>query len=229
MEQNLSKTNMKHIIEALLIATDIPLSLKKIIEITALPGDKIKQYIDELNQEYHVSERSFEIKEIAGGFQIYTLPKFADWVGALHDRKSKLSKAALETIAIIAYHQPITRPEIEKLRGVDSSWVLDTLLQKGLIKTCGRLPVPGRPIKYATTREFLRYFGINDLSDLPREEDFGERLASSIVEEDEHTIGAEGFKEKSDEINNEQEEGEISDVQDVDDEIAQEESNEQQY
>jgi len=176
-------TNMKRIIEALLIATDIPLSLKRTTEITSLPEEEIRKYIDELNKEYHVSGRSFEIKEIAGGFQIYTLPEFALWVGALHDRKSKLSKAALETVAIVAYHQPITRPEIEKLRGVDSSWVLDTLLQKSLIKTAGRLPVPGRPIRYATTKEFLRYFGIKDLSDLPREEDFGAHAAGAVLEE----------------------------------------------
>lgn len=184
VESHTTELSMKQAIEALLIATDVPLTMKKIVEITGLPSEKIKGYIEELNQEYVASERAFEIKEIAGGYQIYTLPRFADWVGGLHDRKSKLSKAALETIAIIAYHQPITRPEIEKLRGVDSSWVLDTLIQKGLIKTVGRLPMPGRPIKYATTKEFLRYFGIKDLSDLPREEDFGARVAHSIIEQE---------------------------------------------
>ena len=183
-ESHTHELSMKQTIEALLIATDVPLTMKKIVEITGLPSEKVKDYIEELNQEYVTSERAFEIKEIAGGYQIYTLPRFADWVGGLHDRKSKLSKAALETIAIIAYHQPITRPEIEKLRGVDSSWVLDTLLQKGLIKTAGRLPVPGRPIKYATTKEFLRYFGIKDLSDLPREEDFGARVAGTMIEDE---------------------------------------------
>ncbi len=170
-------SNMKRTIEALLIATEAPLTLKKIIEITNLQKDEIVNCIKELNQEYHESQRAFEIKEIAGGYQIYTLPEFALWVGALHDRKSRLSKAALETLAIIAYHQPITRPEIEKVRGVDSTYMLDALLQKNLIKTCGRLPLPGRPIRYGTTKEFLRYFGIKDLGDLPREEDFGEAIA----------------------------------------------------
>lgn len=169
----MSDTNSKQILEALLIATDEPLSERKIIDITQFSSEQIKHFVDELNNEYRRSERAFEIKAIAGGYQIYTLPAFALWVGALHDKKSKLSKAALETVAIIAYHQPITRPEIEKLRGVDSSGVLDTLMQKSLIKTCGRLPVPGRPIKYGTTKEFLRYFGIKDITDLPREEDFG--------------------------------------------------------
>lgn len=176
-------SNHKHIVEALLIATDAPLPEAKIIEITQLTRNQIKSYVDELNAEYRSANRAFEIKEIAGGYQIYTRSEYALWVGALHDRKSKLSKAALETVAIIAYHQPITRPEIEKLRGVDSSGVLDTLLQKGLIKTCGRLPIPGRPIKYGTTREFLRYFGIKELSDLPQEEDFGARVAQEESKE----------------------------------------------
>ncbi len=182
------RTEKKRIIEALMIATNEPLSLKKMGEILEISPSEIEAYIEELNQEYQNTHRAFEIKEVAGGYQIYTLPEFAEWVGALRKRRDRLSKAALETLAIIAYHQPITRPEIEKTRGVDSSWVLDTLLQKGLIKTCGRLPVPGRPIKYATTREFLRYFGIKDLSELPREEDFAEKGVESerqTVKEDE--------------------------------------------
>jgi segregation and condensation protein B len=170
---------MKRTIEALLIATDEPLPADKITEIVKIPIEEIRRLINELNEEYRSTSRAFEIKEIAGGFQIYTLPEFAVAVSALHEKKSSLSKAALETIAIIAYHQPITRPEIEKLRGVDSTGVLDTLLQKGLVKTCGRLPVPGRPIRYATTREFLRYFGINDISELPGEEEFGARVAGA--------------------------------------------------
>jgi len=174
----MDSSNMKRTIEALLIATDAPLTLQKIIEITNIQKHDIVSCVKELNQEYHESQRAFEIKEIAGGYQIYTLPEFALWVGALHDRKSRLSKAGLETLAIIAYHQPITRPEIEKVRGVDSTWILDVLLQKNLVKTCGRLPVPGRPIRYGTTKEFLRYFGIKELGDLPREEDFGEAIAS---------------------------------------------------
>jgi segregation and condensation protein B len=103
-------------------------------------------------------------------------------VGALHKRKDRLSKAALETLAIIAYHQPVIRADIEKMRGVDSTWILDSLLQKNLIKTCGRLPSPGRPIKYGTTKEFLRYFGIRDIGELPKEEDFGEAVMSGYPE-----------------------------------------------
>ena len=176
------ENNTKAIIEALVIATTEPLPLRGIAEIVNVPEDVIRAIIDELNREYRDSARAFEIKEIAGGFQIYTLPKFAEWVGALHKRKERLSKPALETLAIVAYHQPIIRADIEKIRGVDATSVLDTLLQKNLIKTCGRLASPGRPIKYGTTKEFLRYFGIRDISELPKEEDFGERVSSGYPE-----------------------------------------------
>ncbi len=166
----------REIVEALMIATTEPLPLRSIAEIVNVPEATVRAYIEELNNEYGATGRAFEIKEIAGGFQIYTLPKFAEWVGALHKRKERLSKAALETLAIVAYHQPIIRADIEKIRGVDSTSVLDTLIQKNLIRTCGRLPSPGRPIRYGTTKEFLRYFGIKDINELPNEEDFGERV-----------------------------------------------------
>ena len=174
--------NAKAIIEALMIATTEPLPLGNIAEIAGVPETVVRTYIDDLNQEYRTEARAFEIKEIAGGFQIYTLPKYAQWVGALHKKKERLSKAALETLAIVAYHQPIIRADIEKIRGVDSTWVLDTLLQKNLIRTCGRMPSPGRPIKYGTTKEFLRYFGIKDITELPKEEDFGETVLSGYPE-----------------------------------------------
>lgn len=178
----MNETETKAVIEALMIATTEPLPLRSIAEIAHAPEETVRSIIAELNAEYRVSARAFEIKEIAGGFQIYTLPRFAEWVSALHKRKERLSKAALETLAIVAYHQPIIRADIENIRGVDATSVLDTLLQKNLIKTCGRMSSPGRPIKYATTKEFLRYFGIRDLSELPKEEDFGERVISGYLE-----------------------------------------------
>jgi segregation and condensation protein B len=214
-------SNMKRTIEALLIATEAPLTLQKIIEITNLQKDEIVNCVKELNQEYRESQRAFEIKEIAGGYQIYTLPEFALWVGALHDRKSRLSKAALETLAIIAYHQPITRPEIEKVRGVDSTYMLDALHQKNLIKTCGRLPLPGRPIRYGTTKEFLRYFGIKDLSDLPREEDFGEAIA--IME---HTGAQPSSDEHRPEPNPEEQKEETAEDKGAEEEIVKDEPDE---
>jgi segregation and condensation protein B len=181
-DKGVQESDARAIIEALMIATTEPLPLQTIAEIAGVSESVVKTVIDELNLEYRESARAFEIKEIAGGFQIYTLPKYADWVGALHKRKDRLSKAALETLAIIAYHQPIIRADIEKIRGVDSTWILDSLLQKNLIKTCGRLPSPGRPIRYGTTKEFLRYFGIKDIGELPKEEDFGEAVMSGYPE-----------------------------------------------
>jgi segregation and condensation protein B len=180
---------MKNIVEALLIATDVPLPLDKICEILNQPKEEVRKAIDDLNRHYVETGRAFEIKEIAGGFQIYTLPQYAEWIVALHKKKERLSKAALETLAVVAYHQPVTRADIERARGVDSSWILESLMQKGLVKTCGRLDAPGRPIKYGTTRDFLRYFSLNDLSDLPKEEDFGLNIP---LAEDEPTAAGEG-------------------------------------
>lgn len=214
----MSGTNMKRIIEALLIATNTPLALKKIMEITELSKDEIKRYIDELNKEYQITGRSFEIKEAVSDYQIYTLPEFVLWVGALHDRKSKLSRAALETLAVIAYHQPIIRAEIEKMRGVDSTWILESLLQKGLVKTCGRLPVPGRPIKYATTKEFMRYFGIKDLNELPREEDFGDKIASSIEQETSNDSNNVNVENEEDETESKEFSADVNEIQTEDNE-----------
>ena len=180
--RELNEDSTRAVIEALMIATTEPLPLRSIAEIASVSEDTVRAYIDSLNREYRETARAFEIKEIAGGFQIYTLPKYAEWVGALHKRKERLSKAALETLAIIAYHQPVIRADMERIRGVDCTSVLDTLLQRNLIRTCGRLPSPGRPIKYGTTREFLRYFGIKDISELPKEEDFGETVMSGYPE-----------------------------------------------
>jgi segregation and condensation protein B len=190
---------MKNIIEALLISTDTPLSIDRITEILDVSREDVQKYIDELNREYQASDRAFEIKEVAGGYQIYTLAQYAQWVAELHKRKEKLSRAALETLAIVAYHQPITRAEVEKTRGVDSSWILESLLQKGLIKTSGRVQAPGRPIKYATTNEFLRYFGINSIADLPKEEEFGETIALETTETSPCVTAAETMEKKDDE------------------------------
>ncbi len=165
---------MKNVIEALLFVTDSPLSIDRIKEICEIDPEEIRRLIAELNQEYEASNRAFRIKEIAGGYQLYTLPEYAPWIKELFQRRAeaRLSKAALETLAIIAYNQPITRAQIERLRGVDSTGVIATLISRRLVSTDGRLPGPGRPLKYITTKEFLRYFGLKDLSELPKIEEF---------------------------------------------------------
>ncbi len=165
---------MKNVIEALLFVTDTPLSLDKIKEICDIEGEEIKRLVEELNADYEAANRAFRIREIGGGYQMYTLAEFAPWIKELYSRRAeaRLSKAALEALAIIAYNQPITRGAIERLRGVDSTGVIATLIARRLVNTDGRLPGPGRPLKYITTKEFLRYFGLKDLSELPKMEEF---------------------------------------------------------
>ena len=167
------------IIEALLFAADEPLGIGRITQVAGLEPDAIIAAVDELNDIYSASGRTFRIHKVAQGYQLYTTADYADWVRKLYQSQQvqKLSRAALEVLAIAAYNQPITRPEIEKLRGVDCSGPLLTLLERRLIATAGRAHRAGNPFLYRTTREFLRYFGLEKLEDLPSIEELGEFLA----------------------------------------------------
>lgn len=168
----------KSIIEALIFASDDPLPTGEIIKaIKEIDGDDIsinssdvEDSVNELNEKYGPEETSFRILNIADGFVFGTKPEYAKYVGYLSTEKSKrrLSQAALETLAIIAYKQPITKPEIETIRGVNSDYIINSLLEKTLITIKGRADTIGRPLLYATTPEFLRYFGLNKISDLPK-------------------------------------------------------------
>ncbi|MFN3135192.1 MAG: SMC-Scp complex subunit ScpB, partial [Candidatus Kryptonium sp.] len=132
--------------------------------------DDIKNIIAELNQKYAEQGCAFRVIEIAEGYQFATLPEFAKWVGRLFKEKNKrkLSQPALETLAIIAYKQPISKPEIESIRGVNVDHIIKTLLEKKLITIVGRAETIGRPLLYGTTKEFLKYFGLKSLSELPK-------------------------------------------------------------
>jgi segregation and condensation protein B len=158
------------IVESLLFAADRPLSveaLKGIIEDVDLA--QIRSAIENLRQRYDEHGHSFHIVPLAGGYQICTRPQYAKWVKGLYRSRAhtRLSKPALETLAIIAYKQPIVKAEIEVLRGVQIDSVLQTLLERNLITIKGRKPTPGRPLLYGTSNEFLRYFGLNKITDLP--------------------------------------------------------------
>jgi segregation and condensation protein B len=179
------------VIEALLFAADEPLSAVRLAELTRIEQDAIRTAVDVLNASYHETGRTFRVHKVAQGYQLYTTAEYADWVRTLYQHQSlhRLSRAALEVLAIIAYNQPVTRPEIEKLRGVDCSGPLLTLLERRLIATAGRARRAGNPFLYRTTREFLRYFGLESLDDLPRKEDLGEFLAG-------HEPGAQGQSER---------------------------------
>lgn len=159
----------KPILESLLFVSDSPVRLETLIEVLPESNkEAILEGIHRIQTEYEDPTKGIELVEVAGGYQFRTKPFWAKWVSRLKKIKTvKLSQSALETLAIIAYRQPVIRPKIEEIRGVDSGWVLRTLLEKGLIRMMGRKDLPGRPIVYGTTQAFLELFGLNSLSDLP--------------------------------------------------------------
>jgi len=172
----MEKDDAKRIIEALLFVSDKPVSIDTLRDILKkIQPEDVRQLIEELKGEYASSNRSFTIKEIAGGFQMMTDPVYSKWVSELYKRPpDRLTGPALETLAIIAYKQPLTRSEIEAIRGVNVDGVLHTLEERTLIKTKGRRDGPGRPIIYGTTSEFLMHFGLKTLDELPNLKEFQE-------------------------------------------------------
>jgi segregation and condensation protein B len=161
--------SLKLIIESLLFAASEPLTPRQIHAL--LPGNDLKEIkgvLEDLKKEYEGTKRSFTIKEVAKGYQFRTLPRYRPYISKmLSTTPTRLSRAALETLAIIAYKQPVIRQEIERLRGVDVGGILRMLLKKGLIRIVGREHLPGRPIIYGTTGKFLELFDLKDLSSLP--------------------------------------------------------------
>jgi len=159
----------RRIVEAVILGTPEPLSAQRVAAVVpyAKPA-KIKKLVDELNTEYIAQGRAFEIVEVAGGYQVRTLPEFANQLQQIQpQRPLRLSKAALETLAIVAYKQPVTRGDVEDVRGVDAGAVLRSLLERKLVKLAGHKEVPGRPMLYGTTRRFLEVFSLESLEDLP--------------------------------------------------------------
>lgn len=159
----------KSLIEALLFVSGEPLTLADLKNGTDLPETELKQLLDEMMAEYINRDGGMLIAEIANGYQMATNPNYAAWIKKFKNTAStgKLSMPALETLAIIAYKQPIIKAELEQIRGVNSDGVIKTLLDRRLIKIMGRKEVPGKPLLYGTTREFLQYFGLKDLTELP--------------------------------------------------------------
>lgn len=158
------------VIEALLFASDAPLPPARIAQVLEIgTAADVRQHICALNQRYEQTGAAFRIEEIAGGYQMLTLPEFDPWIRRLHATRNetRLSAAALETLAIIAYKQPIVRAEIEAIRGVSVGEVLARLREMGLIKVVGRAEDIGRPMLYGTTKRFLEVFGLASLEDLP--------------------------------------------------------------
>lgn len=185
------------IVEVMLFASSDPVPAARLAQTAEIQESEVHAAVLRLNQLYEQQGRSFRIREISGGYQFRTLPELADYVRGLSRNVAahKLSPAALETLAIVAYRQPISRAEVEKIRGVNVSGVLKTLLEKRLITVCGRAQVLGRPLLYATTADFLRHFGLAGLGDLPRESELevllGEQAAQRASEEPAEEAGEE--------------------------------------
>ena len=218
----------KSVIEALIFASDDPIASKEIIDSikeidgsdTEITDDDIDLTVNELNANYEQNGNAFVILKIAHGYVHATKPEHAKYVGYLSSEKSKrrLSPAALETLAIIAYKQPLTKPELETIRGVNSDYTLNTLLEKNLITIQGRAETVGRPLLYVTTDEFLKYFGLNTITDLPKPREIEEIMKDEDFQEQKRRIMMNGVEESAEEElleeNSENESGLESDFED---------------
>ena len=161
------------VVEALLFASDAPLEPERIREVLDLGGvGEARALVDELRARYEESNRALAITEVGGGYRMVTRPELAPWLVRLARARTRvrLSRAALEALAIVAYKQQVSRPEIDAIRGVNSEGVLEILMDRRLVRIAGRKEAPGRPFLYETTREFLIAFGLRDVGDLPRVE-----------------------------------------------------------
>jgi segregation and condensation protein B len=198
------------VLEALLFASSRPLSMDNLSEASGWDKKDIREALKQLGEEYENQGRGFTLEEVAGGFQLRSDPRFADQVSKLFASRARrrFTRSSLETLSIIAYRQPVTRAEIEQIRGVDSGAVLKTLLSQVMIRVLGRKEAPGRPILYGSTREFLEYFGLRDLESLPTLEEVAELLEEHSPEEPETENRGTGETEKD-----KDQEGQAEDVE----------------
>ncbi len=190
----MAQDNTKAVIEALLFASEKPLYIDQIKNVLDnLDTASIRKIIEEMSLEYETENRGMRILEVAGGFRMFTSVGLAPFLKKFYKQRKteRLSKPALETLAIIAYKQPLTRSEIETLRNVNVDGVMKSLEEKTLIRITGRKDAPGRPLVYGTTRQFLEYFGLKSLDDLPKMEDFHKLKTQDDVKEEEKLKAAE--------------------------------------
>ena len=188
--------DIKNIIESLLFVADEPLTidrLKKII--SSAESRELREVLEELEADYETRQGGFFLKQVAGGYQIRTRPEYMEWIKRLLQPKPlRLSKASLETLAIIAYKQPVIRSDVEHIRGVDCGGILRVLLERKFVRVLGRKDIPGRPLIYATTKRFLEVFDLKNLRDLPTPkeiEEFGSALSEEMDETDREAQAAE--------------------------------------
>ena len=177
----MTERDLKAIIEALLFVSEKPVLIEQIRRVLDdTDSTVIRSLLEELKTEYLNSNGAIRILEVAGGFQMVTAPELSSFLKKFYQRApERLSSPTLEALSIIAYKQPITRIEIESIRGVDTSGIVKNLISKGLVRIIGRRKAPGRPFIYATTRQFLEYFGLKSLEELPKMEEFAKVQAGT--------------------------------------------------
>jgi len=178
-------SNLRSALEALLFSSDEPIPLSLLAESLDTAAERVAEALLAIEADYRARGAGVSVREMAGGHLLVTTPDHAEWVGRLMRgrKRVRLSRAALETMAIVAYKQPVTKVEIESIRGVDSSAVLATLLERNLVTIRGRSKVVGRPLLYGTTADFLDYFGLKDLTELPRPEELRALVAAREPEQ----------------------------------------------
>ena len=174
------KDESKGMLEALLFVTTEPLSIDRLAQITDIKEETVEELLKEIQEDYTAPHKGLLIEQVGGGYRIVTRPDYVAYVEKLYKPQvSPLSQAALETLAIIAYKQPVTKVEIETIRGVKTDSVMATLLERGLVEEVGRKEGPGKPVLYGVTKKFLHYLGFNDLSQLPQIDDLWEETVES--------------------------------------------------
>lgn len=185
-------TRLSSVIEALIFSSPEPISWEKLSSVVqeseeelVLDRNVILKIVDQLNQRFEENDLSFRIEETGGGFTFTTQPRFHPWLSIFQHENAyrKLSQSAIESLAIVAYRQPITKPEIDQIRGVDSGYILRQLLEKMLVKVAGRADSPGKPLLYKTTSYFLKHFGINSVNELPKPREIDEILKDDDMAE----------------------------------------------
>jgi len=178
--------DLKNIIESFLFVAETPLTVERIKQIISGETKDIRNALEALKDEYEARKGGFILREVAGGYQVRTRPEYTEWIKRLlQPTPPRFSKAAMETLAIIAYKQPVIRSEIEHIRGVDCGGILRVLLERKLVRILGRKEIPGRPLIYATTKQFLEMFDLKGLKDLPTPkeiEDFGKTSTELVTD-----------------------------------------------
>lgn len=190
--QFIDGTRLSSVIESLIFASPEPISAEKLCDLIR-QGDEglelepasVELFVDKLNQRYDENGMAFSISRIGGGFTFSTRKKYESWLSIFQHENAyrKLSQSAIETLAIVAYKQPVTKPEVDEIRGVDSGYILRQLLEKVLLEVSGRLDAPGKPLLYVTTRHFLKHFGINSIDELPKPREIEEILKDDDMAE----------------------------------------------